>query len=325
MRVLSGIQPTGRFNRGNYFGAIRQYIDLQHQNDGYYFIADLHALNTLRDPVQLRQYVWDAALDLLALGLDPAKATLFVQSEVPEVSQLCWLLMTGTPLGLLERCHAFKDKKAKGLSASAGLFTYPVLMAADILAYDANWVPVGEDQVQHIEVCRDLARSFNAHYGDVFVMPEAKVVEDAAKVPGTDGEKMSKSYDNTLAIFDNPKEQRKKIMRISTDSRPMEDAKDPETDHLFSLLRLVAQPTEIEEVRTIYWRGGFGYGDIKKRLADAAENYFADARARRAELEATPDHVRHVLAEGAATARRTAGEVLARVQKACGVARNSFS
>jgi tryptophanyl-tRNA synthetase len=325
MRILSGIQPTGRFHWGNYFGAIRQYIDLQHQNDGYYFIADLHALNTVRDPVQLRQYVWDAALDLLALGLDPAKATLFVQSEVPEVSQLCWLLMTGTPMGLLERCHAFKDKKAKGLSASAGLFTYPVLMAADILAYDANWVPVGEDQVQHIEVCRDLARSFNAHYGDVFVMPEAKVVEDAAKVPGTDGEKMSKSYDNTLAIFENPKDQRKKIMRISTDSRPMEDAKDPETDHLFSLLRLVAQPSEIEEVAAIYRRGGFGYGDIKKRLADAAENYFADARARRAELEAKPDHVKQVLAEGAAKARQTAGAVLAKVQKACGVAKSSGS
>jgi tryptophanyl-tRNA synthetase len=325
MRVLSGIQPTGRFHWGNYFGAIRQYIDLQYQNDGYYFIADLHALNTVRDPAQLRQHVWDAALDLLALGLDPSKATLFVQSEVSEVSQLCWLLMTGTPMGLLERCHAFKDKKAKGLTASAGLFTYPVLMAADILAYDANWVPVGEDQVQHIEVCRDLARSFNAHYGDVFVMPEAKVVEDAAKVPGTDGEKMSKSYDNTLAIFDNPKDQRKKIMRISTDSRPMEEAKDPETDHLFSLLRLVASPTEIEEVAAIYRRGGFGYGDIKKRLADAAEHYFADARARRAELEATPDRVRQILADGAAKARQTAGKVLARVQQACGVAGSSSS
>ncbi len=325
MRVLSGIQPTGRFHWGNYFGAIRQYIDLQHHNDGYYFIADLHALNTVRDPVLLRQHVSDAALDLLALGLDPAKATLFVQSEVPEVSQLCWLLMTGTPMGLLERCHAFKDKKAKGLTASAGLFTYPVLMAADILAYDANWVPVGEDQVQHIEVCRDLARSFNAHYGDVFVMPEAKVVEDAAKVPGTDGEKMSKSYDNTLAIFENPKDQRKKIMRIATDSRPMEEAKDPETDPLFSLLKLVAYPSEVDEVAAIYRRGGFGYGDIKKRLADAAEQYFADARARRTELEATPERVRQVLADGAAAARRTAGQVLERVQKACGVAKSSDS
>ena len=325
MRILSGIQPTGRFHWGNYFGAIRQYIDLQHQNDGYYFIADLHALNTVRDPAILRHHVWDAALDLLALGLDPAKATLFVQSEVPEVSQLCWLLMTGTPMGLLERCHAYKDKKAKGINASAGLFTYPVLMAADILAYDANWVPVGEDQVQHIEVCRDLARSFNAHYGDVFVMPEARVVEDAAKVPGTDGEKMSKSYDNTLAIFENPKDQRKKVMRISTDSRPMEEPKDPSTDHLFSLLKLVAQHSEIDEVAAIYRSGGFGYGDIKKRLADAAETYFAEARSRRADLEAKPDEVRQVLAAGAETARRTASKVLERVQKACGVAKSSGS
>lgn len=321
MRVLSGIQPTGRFHWGNYFGAIRQYIDLQHQNDGYYFIADLHALNTIRDPAVLRQHVWDAALDLLSLGLDPSKATLFVQSDVPEVSQLCWLLMTGTSMGLLERCHAYKDKIEKGLTASAGLFTYPVLMAADILAYDANWVPVGADQIQHIEVCRDLARSFNAHYGNVFVMPEAKVVEDAAKVPGTDGEKMSKSYDNTLAIFDNPKDQRKKIMRIATDSRAMEQAKDPNGDNLFDLLKLVAQPAEVEEVAAIYRRGGFGYGDIKKRLADAAEAYFADARARRVELEATPERVQQVLAEGAAKARSVASKVLARVQSACGVAK----
>src|SRR6185369_8103110 len=185
MRVLSGIQPTGRFHWGNYFGAIRQYIDLQHGNDAYYFIANLHALTTVRDPQVLWQYTLDAALDLLALGLDPTKATLFVQSDVPEVSELCWLLMTGTPMGLLERCHAYKDKKAKGLDADAGLFTYPVLMSADILAYDADVVPVGEDQVQHIEVCRDLARSFNHHFGEVFATPKAKVLENAARVPGT--------------------------------------------------------------------------------------------------------------------------------------------
>ncbi len=323
MRVLSGIQPTGRFHWGNYFGAIRQYIDLQHENQGYYFIADLHALNTVRDKKELQGYVWDAALDLLALGLDPNKATLFVQSDVPEVSQLCWLLMTGTPMGLLERCHAYKDKKAKGLNASAGLFTYPVLMAADILAYDANWVPVGEDQLQHIEVCRDLAKSFNAHYGDVFVMPEGKVVEGAAKVPGLDGEKMSKSYNNTLAIFEDPKSQRKQIMRIATDSRPMDQPKEPNGDTLFDLLKLVAQPSEIEEVAAIYRRGGFGYGDIKKRLADAAESYFSTARAKRAELEAKPDWVLSVLESGAQRARDVAGKVLARVQEACGTKRGS--
>jgi tryptophanyl-tRNA synthetase len=319
MRILSGIQPTGRFHWGNYFGAIRQYIEFQHEHEGLYFIADLHALNTVRDASLLRQNVQDAAVDLLALGLDPAKATLFVQSEIPEVSRLCWLLMTGTPLGLLERCHAFKDKKAKGLPASAGLFTYPVLMAADILLYDSNWVPVGEDQVQHIEVCRDLARSFNVHFGETFVMPEAKVVEDAAKVPGTDGEKMSKSYDNTLAIFEPVKDVRKKIMRISTDSRPMEDAKEPEGDHLYDLLKLVATPEETQEVAAIYRRGGFGYGDIKKRLADASERYFAAARERRVELEANPQYVRSVLDQGAAKAREKASEVLARVESACGI------
>lgn len=321
MRVLSGIQPTGRFHWGNYFGAIKQYIELQHEHEGYYFIADLHALTTVRDAAVLRGFVRDAALDLLALGLDPSKATLFVQSDIPEVSELCWLLMTGTPLGLLERCHAYKDKKEKGIKADAGLFTYPVLMAADILAYDANWVPVGEDQVQHIEVCRDLARSFNAHYGEVFTMPEARIVADAAKVPGTDGEKMSKSYNNTLGLFEPAKDLRKKIMRISTDSRPMEDPKDPENDHLFQLYRLLATPEQTEEVRAIYLRGGFGYGDIKKRLADAADVYLEPARARRAELEGNPDQVDKILKEGASRARGRARAVLDRAQKACGLAR----
>ncbi len=319
MRVLSGIQPTGRFHWGNYFGAIKQYIDLQDAHDGYYFIADLHALTTIREPDVLRGYVRDAALDLLALGLNPERATLFVQSDIPEVSQLCWLLMTGAPLGLLERCHAYKDKASKGLRADVGLFTYPILMAADILAYDSNWVPVGEDQVQHIEVCRDLARSFNAHFGEVFIMPEAKIVPGAAKVPGTDGEKMSKSYDNTLALFGDPKELRKKIMRISTDSRPMEDAKDPETDHLFQLYRLFASEERIGEVSAIYWKGGFGYGDIKKRLADAAEIYLEPARKRRLDLENDPARVQEILSQGAAKAREAASNVLQRAQKACGL------
>ncbi len=319
MRVLSGIQPTGRFHWGNYFGAIRQYIDLQHNNEGYYFIADLHALTTVRDPAVLRANVRDAALDLLALGLDPTRATLFVQSEVPEVSELCWILMTGTPIGLLERCHAYKDKKSRGITADAGLFTYPVLMAADILAYDSNCVPVGEDQVQHIEVCRDLARSFNAHYGEVFVMPEARVMKEAARVPGTDGEKMSKSYDNTIGIFEDPKAVRKKVMRIATDSRPMEQPKDPETDNLFALLKLVGTRADIEEVASIYHRGNFGYGDIKKRVADAADKYFADARARRLDFEANPEKVDLVLREGAARARDVASKVLSRVKKACGL------
>lgn len=319
MKVLSGIQPTGRFHWGNYFGAIRQYIDLQDADEAYYFIANLHALTTVRDPGVLHQLTLDAAIDLLALGLDPERAILFVQSDVPEVSELCWLLMTGCPLGLLERCHAYKDKKAKGLAADAGLFTYPVLMAADILAYDADTVPVGEDQLQHIEVCRDLAQSFNHHFGEVFIMPKGKILEASAKVPGTDGEKMSKSYDNTLELFEPPNRQKKAIMRITTDSRPMEEPKEPETDHLFQLYSLVATDEQREEMADRYRRGGFGYGDVKKALAAAAELYFATARARRTELEQNPARVREILDAGAARAREKAGAVLARAQAACGL------
>ena len=319
MRVLSGIQPTGRFHWGNYFGAIRQYIALQEGNEAYYFIANLHALTTVRDPRQLRETTRDAALDLLALGLDPSKATLFVQSEVPEVSELCWLLMTGAPMGLLERCHAYKEKKAKGLPADAGLFTYPVLMAADILAYDADLVPVGEDQVQHIEVCRDLARSFNHHFGEVFTMPEPYVLEQSAKVPGTDGEKMSKSYHNTIEIFEDPKAVRKKIMRITTDSRPMDQPKDPAGDHLFQLYSLFADAAARAAMAATYRRGGFGYGMVKKALADAAETYFAAAHQRRRQLAEDAAEVERILADGTRRARAKAGQVLARAKAACGI------
>lgn len=320
MRVLSGIQPTGRFHWGNYFGAIRQYIDLQEEHEGFYFIANLHALTTIRDAELLQQMTRDAALDLLALGLDPAKATLFVQSEVPQVTQLTWILMTCTSMGLLERCVAYKEKKERGIAADAGLFTYPVLMSADILAYDSQWVPVGQDQVQHIEVCRDLANSFNHHFQETFVLPEARILGTAAKVPGTDGEKMSKSYNNTIGLFEELKPQRKKIMRIQTDSRPMEEPKDPESDHLFQLFRLMASPAEIEEMAALYRQGGFGYGHVKKALADAAEAYFANARQRRKELESRPDTLRDILNAGAERARAKATEVLARAEAACGLA-----
>lgn len=319
MRVLSGIQPTGRFHWGNYFGAIRQYIDLQQEDESYYFIANLHALTTVRDAAELAQNTLDAAIDLLALGLDPQRATLFVQSDVPEVSELCWLLMTGTSMGQLERCHAYKEKKARGLAADAGLFTYPVLMAADILAYDADIVPVGEDQTQHIEVARDLARSFNHHFRETFAMPEARVLDSSAKVPGTDGEKMSKSYGNVLDIFADAKAQRKQIMRIVTDSRPMDQPKDPETDHLFQLYSLLAGEPERNEMADLYRRGGFGYGQVKKAIADTAELYFAEVRARRDDLAARPQRVQEILADGAARARRKASEVLLRAQQACGL------
>jgi tryptophanyl-tRNA synthetase len=326
-RALSGIQPTGRFHWGNYFGAIRQYIELQPgvgataSDESYYFIADLHALTTVREPDRLRRLVHDAAVDLVALGLDPERAVLFVQSDVPEVTELAWLLMTVTPMGLLERCHAYKDKKTRGLPADAGLFTYPVLMAADILAYDATVVPVGEDQVQHIEVCRDLAGTFNHLYGEVFTLPKPRLVEGGAKVPGTDGQKMSKSYSNTIDVFEEPAACKKKIMRITTDSRPLEAPKDPDTDHLFMLYALMATAEERQTMADLYRRGGFGYGEVKKALVEVAARYFAEARARRAALEADPARIEAILAAGAARARTKARAVLDRARAACGIAR----
>ncbi|TWU16430.1 tryptophan--tRNA ligase [Allorhodopirellula heiligendammensis] len=319
MRVLSGIQPTGQLHWGNYFGAIRQYIDLQEDNDGFYFIADLHALTTVRNPDELRSNTLGIALDMLALGLDPNQATLFVQSHVPEVTELTWLLMTGTPMGLLERCHAYKDKKEKGLNADAGLFNYPVLMAADILAYDSQIVPVGADQIQHIEVCRDLVGSFHHTFGETFVVPKAKTLDVGARVPGTDGQKMSKSYDNTLPLFGDVKKIRKQIMRIVTDSRPVEEPKEPAGDHLFDLYRLFASPDEIAAMSAKYRAGGFGYGEVKKAVADVSEAYFAEARERREELSQDLDTVRDILAAGAGRAREVASGVLDRARSACGL------
>jgi tryptophanyl-tRNA synthetase len=319
MKVLSGIQPTGRPHWGNYFGAIRQYIALQNEEQSFYFIANLHALTTIRDGQQLRQNSLDTALDLLALGLDPNKATLFIQSDVPEVTELCWLLMSGTPMGLLERCVSYKDKIAKGLPIVTGLFTYPVLQAADILAYDSDVVPVGADQVQHVEVCRDIAQAFNHNYGEVFVLPKPKVLDSSAKVPGTDGEKMSKSYGNFIEVFEDVKAMKKKVMRIATDSRPLEDPKEPETDHLYQLFSLFGDDAEKKTLAETYRAGGFGYGEVKKSLAEAAESYFAPARARRAELEANLDQVHQILGDGAAQARKKAQEVVARAKQACGV------
>ncbi len=321
MRVLSGIQPTGRFHWGNYFGAIRQYIALQGNEQAFFFIADLHALTTIRDPKQLLELRIDAALDLLALGLNPAKAALYFQSDVPEVTELTWLLMTVTPLGLLEKCHAYKDKKAKGLPADAGLFTYPVLMAADILLYDSDIVPVGVDQVQHIEVTRDVALKFNHLFGEVFVLPEARVLDDSAKVPGTDGEKMSKSYGNTIDVFEPEKKLRKKIMAIKTDSTPVELPKDPEACSVFTLYKLFATVEQQTALADRYRAGGMGYGEAKQALFEAANASFAPARARREELAADPDKVRDILADGARQARAKGAEVLARASDACGLAR----
>lgn len=320
MRVLSGIQPTGKIHWGNYFGAIRQFINLQSTPDqAYYFVANLHALTTIRDKAVLEENTLGVVLDFLALGLDPNKATLFVQSEVPEVSQLCWLLLTVTPMGLLERCHAYKEKKTNGLTADAGLFNYPILMAADIIIYDSDLVPVGEDQLQHIEVARDVAARFNHLFGETFVLPKGYVLDNSAKVPGTDGQKMSKSYNNTIQVFEEQKQLRKKIMRIQTDSRPMEEPKNPDECPLFQLYQLFGDEQGIAELREIYAKGGFGYGMVKGLVADAAEKVFGPARERRAEWASKPKEVREILDAGAANARKKAKEVLLRAQENCGI------
>jgi tryptophanyl-tRNA synthetase len=319
MKVLSGIQPTGRFHWGNYFGAIRQYIALQGQEQSFYFIADLHALTTVRDPAALRQNVNDAALDLLALGLDPSKATLFRQSDVPEVTELTWLLMTITQMHLLDKCHAFKDKKAKGIAADAGLFTYPVLMAADILIYDSTTVPVGADQIQHVEVTRDVAQRFNSTYGETLHLPEAYVLDDSAKVPGTDREKMSKSYGNIIPIFDTPKKLRKTIMSIQTDSTPMESPKDPDGCAVYQLFKLFSTSDDQLALADRYRAGGMGYGEAKETLYQAAMNHFGEAFERRTRLESTPSEVEDILKQGARRARTKAAEVLERVRSACGL------
>lgn len=319
MRVLSGIQPTGRFHWGNYFGAIRQYIALQENEQAFYFIADLHALTTIRDAEQLRSLTRDAALDLLALGLDPEQATLFRQSDVPEVSELTWLLLTVTNLSWLEKCHAYKDKKERGIAADAGLFTYPVLMAADILIYDSDVVPVGVDQVQHIEVTRDIAERFNSIYGEVFVLPEARVLDSSAKVPGTDGEKMSKSYGNVIELFEPATRVRKKVMSIKTDSTPVEEPKDPENCSVFDLYRLFATPAEVTELADRYRAGGLGYGDAKQALFELSQAHFEEARERRRVLESDEGQLESILQAGAERARKKAGDVLGRARAACGL------
>ena len=320
MKILSGIQPTGRFHWGNYFGAIRQYIELQDNEQAFYFIADYHALTTVREPELLRGYVQDAALDLLALGLDPDKASLFRQSDVPEVTELTWLLMSITQMHLLEKCVSYKDKKDRGIAADAGLFTYPVLMAADILLYDSDVVPVGVDQVQHIEVTRDIAQRFNHMFGtEALKPPNYRVLDATAKVPGTDGEKMSKSYDNTIELFETPKRTKKKVNRIKTDSTPVEDPKDPETCSVFTLYKLFATQEQQNALADRYRAGGMGYGEAKGALYEAAMEHFAEARERREKLEQDPDTVEDILRAGAAKAREVGKEVLDRCRAACGL------
>ncbi|YCM42561.1 tryptophan--tRNA ligase [Verrucomicrobiaceae bacterium 227] len=320
MRILTGLQPSGRLHIGNYFGAIKPAIDAQGEGDSYYFIANYHAMTTTHDADTLRENVRNVAIDFLACGFDPSKGVFFKQSAVPEVNELAWILSTVCPMGLLERCHSYKDKIAKGFSANHALFAYPALMAADILVYDSNVVPVGEDQKQHLEVTRDLVGKINDQYGEgTLVMPTARIREATAKVPGLDGEKMSKSYNNTLPIFGDEKPSKKLIMRIETDSTPVEDPKPTENSIILSLYKLFADEPGYQQMITDYQNGGCGYGDFKKRLATAYWDYFAPMRARREELVANPDEVDSVLQAGAEKAREEATKVLDRVRKAVGL------
>src|SRR5213596_94821 len=300
MRILSGIQPSGALHLGNYFGMMLPAIELQEQGEAYYFIANYHSMTSLFDAAERRKNTLDVALDFLACGLDPKKSVFFKQADVAEVTELAWLLTTVTPMGLLERSHSYKDKISKGLSPNHGLFAYPVLMAADILIYDSNLVPVGRDQKQHVEMARDIANKFNETYGRTFVIPEPQIREEVAVVPGTDGQKMSKSYGNTIEIFGDEKTTRKKIMGIVMDSRTPEEPKpDAEQNLALQLLKLVAPASVAGDYEERLSAGGLGYGDLKKALFEHYWNYFAAARARRAELAANLDHVHAVLVEGA--------------------------
>jgi len=318
-RILSGVQPSGKLHIGNYFGAIRQHIQLQDEGDAFYFLADFHALTTVNDAEQLRKVTRDAALDYLALGLDPNRATFFRQSDVPEVCELTWLLATVTSMGLLERAVSYKDKIARGIQPRVGLFSYPVLMAADILIYDSDLVPVGADQIQHIEMTRDMAGSFNALYGETFKLPDPYIKEETAKVVGTDGQKMSKSYGNTIGIFDEGKALRSSVMGIVTDSTPVEAPKDPEPNTVYQLFKLFGTPDEVDEMAERFRAGGYGYGEAKKALLAKIDGYFEPFRGRRKELEADSGYVEDVLKAGAQRAHGEARKVLERARRACGI------
>ena len=319
MRILSGIQPSGILHIGNYFGMMRPAIALQDEGEALYFIANYHALTSVRDSDALRENTRRVALDFLACGLDPAKAALFLQSDVPQVTELAWILSTVTPKSRLELAHSYKDKIARGMEAHAGLFTYPVLMAADILIYDSDVVPVGKDQKQHIEITRDIATRINESYGEILKLPEPRIQEQTQTVPGLDGQKMSKSYGNTIDIFAEEKEMRKRVMSVVTDSMPVEATKDPDTSTIFHLYSLVGSPEETAAMRAAFEKGGSGYGDFKKQLFARLWEFFAPMRKRRDEILAQPGYIDEVLARGAERANAIADGVMARVRRAVGL------
>jgi tryptophanyl-tRNA synthetase len=318
LRILSGIQPSGKLHLGNYFGAVKQHIALQGEGLSFYFIADYHAMTTIQDPQELRDRTHDVALDYLALGLDPDKSIFFRQSDIPEVTELAWILGTVTNMGLLERAVSYKEKIEKGIEASVGLFTYPVLMAADILIYRSNVVPVGKDQVQHIEMTQDMAGKFNRAFGEIFPIPTFRLDKES-KVLGTDGQKMSKSYGNTIEIFAEGKSLQKTVMSIVTDSKTVADPKIPEQCNVFALYSLFANDSEKAAMAERYRAGGMGYGEAKKALLEKMDAYFAPARQRRKELAQDPNIVEDVLRKGARRARAEAQQTMAQVREAVGM------
>src|SRR5262245_1400722 len=320
MRTLTGITPSGTLHIGNYFGAMRPAIEAQERDNNFYFIADYHSLTSVFDAEARRKHTLGVAIDWLACGLDPKRSVFWRQSDVNLVCELTWIIGSLTPMGLLERAHSYKDKIAKGISPNFGLFAYPVLMAADILLYDTHRVPVGKDQKQHLEMTRDIAIKFNEQYGETFVVPDVEIREEVAVVPGLDGQKMSKSYNNVIEIFADDKTMKKKIMSMVMDSRtPAEPKPDADKNIAVQLLKLVA-PTEVAfEFENQLRAGGLGYGDLKKTLFEHCWNFFAAARERRKELVANPDYVESVLKDGAQRAHAVADQVIARARKACGL------
>ena len=318
MRILTGIQPSGKLHWGNYFGAMKSMFDLQAKGEEMFmFIANFHAMTTVRDGKALREATRELALDYLACGLDPERSVMYRQSDVPEVQELAWYLSCLTPMGLLERCHSYKDKMAHGFEATHGLFAYPVLMAADILIMNSDLVPVGKDQKQHLEVTRDLAQKFNNAYGETFKLPDAYIPDSVATIPGTDGQKMSKSYHNTIELFD--VSVKKKVMGIVTDSQPMEAKKEPEGNSIYELYKLFATPEEVAAMADAFRAGGYGYGTAKKELLSAYHRLFDPFKARRDELAKDPDSLEDILKAGAARARAAAAPTMEKVRRAVGL------
>ncbi len=320
--VVSGIQSSGTLHLGNYFGAMRQHISLHKNHPSYYFIVNYHAMTSVRDADLLKAYTLDAAITYLALGFDPSRGNLFVQSDVPHLNELTWIFLCLTPVSQLEKATSYKDKVAQGLSANGGLFNYPILQASDILIYGGTLVPVGADQKQHIEIARDTAQRFNRIWSPnqpLFPLPKAHIMKEVAIVPGIDGRKMSKSYENTIGIFDEGKELKDRIMRIVTDSTPLQDPKDPDQDNVFALIRLFASEEQQSEIREAYQRGGYGYGHAKKVLIELVTEYFAEAREKRRELLKDPDYIQDVLYQGGMNARKQAENCMEKVRELTGL------